>query len=429
MNPMTRRRFLGAALPVVAGASGMVRGWAADAAKPTSLERIRGMMLGTFLGDALGGPIEFQAREAIQKLENPPKVWKDGEVLDAPAREAAAKRLVWRSYKELRPKPESYGQWNDFSERGTITDDSRHKLVLLAALHRAAETKRLPMSVRDLAKAYLEWPECPAMRSRPKYRELAADWLEEWQFSARWVLGVRDEPWARPPERMWNGIPTCCGQMTLPPVAALYVGQPERAYRAAYQLAYFDNGFGRDMNAALVAGLATALATPMDPKSPREAWETVLKSIRNTDPYGYGKIRWSTRAVHRWMELALNAARDSARQPARLFAVFDEQFRLNSKWEAQVPFVVTLGCLALAEYDPIAAWQLSLEWGWDTDSYAQMVGAFIGALYGPGLFEASAKTAMLERLRADVDVDLEAECRFLDELNQQNRERPPVAEA
>ena len=49
-------------------------------------ERIRGLLLGSFIGDALGGPIEFQPKEAVAKLPNPPKPWVSGEKLDAAAR-------------------------------------------------------------------------------------------------------------------------------------------------------------------------------------------------------------------------------------------------------------------------------------------------------------------------------------------------------
>jgi hypothetical protein len=52
-------------------------------------------------------------------------------------------------------------------------------------------------------------------------------------------------------------------------------GEPEKAYRAAYALAFIDNSWGRDMIAALVAGLAVALVTPTDPKAPAAAWERI----------------------------------------------------------------------------------------------------------------------------------------------------------
>jgi ADP-ribosylglycohydrolase len=385
-------------------------------------------MLGTAIGDALGGPIEFQPRDAVQRLPNPPKLWRDDEVMDAVARTAAVARLELRAYTPLRPKPESYGQWNENSAPGTITDDTRQKLILLHALNAAERAGAWPIGVRDFAQAYRDWPLTAAVTNHPAYVPLAADWLEEYILAARWVLGERNPRWALPPERLWIGLPTCAGQMALLPLAAVFAGEPERAYRAAYQLAFIDNGWGKDMNAALVAGLAEALVTPADVKSPRAAWDPVLAAMRRTDPYQYGQIRWTHRSVHRWLDLAHKFAREAEGRPARLFATMEKEFQYTTKWEAHVPFVVVFACLALADYDPLAALQLSLEWGHDTDSYAQLLGAFIGALHGPGLFRAQWRDAVTRRLQADNQFDMETECRTLARWHQLARTKELIRE-
>lgn len=388
--------------------------------------RIHGLLIGGYLGDALGGPVEFQEAAKVQALPDPPKRWRDDEVFDAPARAAAAARLRLRPYAPLRPVSESYGQWGSNCPPGTVTDDSRHKLVLLHALRAADRADAWPLDVRGLAQAYLDWPARPVVAENPEFRAQCADWLEEWQLAARWVLGERDAARALPPERMWQGLPTCCGQMTLPPLAAVFAGRPDDAHRAAWHLAFFDNGFGRDLNAALVAALATALVTPSDPAQPKPAWDAVLAALRETDPYRHRKIRWSQRAVDRWLDLALRAAREAEGRPARMFAVFEQEFRHSSKWEAQVPFVVAFGCLALAEFEPLPAMQLTLEWGHDSDSYAQLLGAFTGALFGPGIFPAAWREAVAARLAADFSEDLEAQVDLLDRLRRRARTEAPV---
>jgi ADP-ribosylglycohydrolase len=389
-------------------------------------ERIRGLVFGSAIGDALGGPIEFQSRERVQQLEHPPKVWQEGEKLDANARASAAARLRLRPYSPLRPGTESYGQWNHDSPPGTITDDTRHKLVLLLALHGAEARGTWPVTVHSLARAYLEWPETRAVMGKPGYEALAKDWLEEWQFAARWVLGERDLERALPPERMWQSLPTVCGQMTLLPLAAIDAGQPERAYRAAYELWFFDNGLGKDLNAAIVAGLSVALTTPLPVDGARSAFEAIFAAMRRTDPFRFGKIRWSERAVDRWLNLALRLARSAQGEPARLFDALERQFALSTKWEAQVAFVVAISCLEIADYHPLAALQLSLEWGHDSDSYAQLVGAFVGAVHGDALFPKAWAHAVESRLLADHKVDLEQECRFLSRVHEKANERKLV---
>ncbi|MHC4520201.1 MAG: ADP-ribosylglycohydrolase family protein, partial [Planctomycetota bacterium] len=314
-----------------------------------------------------------------------------------------------------------YAHWTVHAAPGTVTDDSRHKLVLLDALRQAESAGAWPFNVRALAKAYMEWPKREAVRSRPGYAELSEAWLEEWLYATRWVLGERDPGKSLPPERLWNGLPTCCGQMVLLPLAAVFAGRPVDAYRAAYHLAYFDNGWGKDLNAALVAGLATALVTRAKKGTRSERWEPILTTLRKTDPYHYGEIPWTHRSVDRWLDVALRLAREAEKRPARLFAALEREFRQTIKWEAQVPFVVTFAVLALAEYDPLAALQLSIEWGHDTDSYAQLVGAFIGAVHGAAVFDAELREVVRGRLRLDYGADVDAYVELLERLRRRNR--------
>lgn len=422
-----KRIFLAVFTAVVLQQAWLLGAAPGTGATPDVAQRVRGLILGGALGDALGGPIEFQPRPRIQELPDPPKIWVEGEKLDAAARAATAGRLRLRSYRELRPGVESYGQWNPLSVPGTITDDTRHKLVLLHSLHTADEAKAWPIGVGNLAQSYLEWPKTRAVVGRTGYDELAKDWLEEWQFAARWVLGERDLARALPPERMWQSLPTCSGQMTLLPLAAMFAGRPDEAYRAAWHLGFFDNGIGKDLNAALVAGLAQALVTPVQPGQARAAGESVWRTMRGVDPLRFGKIRWTERAVDRWLNLALKLAHDAEAQPARMFAAMEKEFATTTKWEAQVPFVVAFACLELAEHDPLAALQLTMEWGHDSDSYAQVAGALIGALHGPDLFPAPWRNAVVERLKADHGTDLLEECAFLDRLRELGRRRSLVS--
>ena len=373
-------------------------------------ERLRGLLLGGFIGDAVGGPIEFQAPQRVHALAQAPKRWEDGEVWDAAAAEAAAGRLRLRSYAELRPEPESYAHWTPRAEAGTVTDDSRHKLVLVQALRNARAAGAWPLDRATLARAYLAWPQNDCLDRHPAFRVICDDWLREWRQAARWVLGDRDRSRALPPERLWTGLPTCCGQMTLPPLAALHVGKPEAAYLHAYDLAFFDNGFGLDLNCSLVAVLAEALSlpAPATPLDRRRAWSRLQQVVREVDPYRYANVPWTPRPAVRWLDLALQAARAAEGRPARLFARLEREFAQTIKWEAQVPYVVAWACLELADYEPLAALQLSLEWGHDTDSYASVVGAMIGALHGASIFPEALGAPVVERLKADYSEDLEA---------------------
>lgn len=424
---VSRRRFLHSAAAVLALQRTTVA--AAEQTASTSREqsyrdRVEGLLIGTFIGDALGGPVEFQEPQKVDALPAPPKRWREGEVLDDDALAAAAARLKLRSYRELRPVPEPYAHWSHNAEPGTITDDSRHKLILLHAMRTAQRNNAWPMTAADLARAYLDWPQSAPIRQRADYTAICAEWLHEYHLSARWVLGERDIAKSRPPERMWSGLPTCCGQMSFPPLAAIYPDDPSRAYRAAYDLAYIDNGWGRDMNAALVAGLATALVTQADLRRPEAAWQHIFSAMRSTDPYGYHEVPWTQRAVDRWLDFALQAAHDANHQPARLFARLDDEFHDTIKWEAQVPFVVAFASLAICRYQPLAALQLSIEWGHDTDSYAQLLGAFVGALHGRSIFPSLLHSTVTRRLQLDYGENLNEAVELLVGLRENAGGRP-----
>jgi len=272
------------------------------------------------------------------------------------------------------------------------------------------------LSVNGLAQTYMQWQGKPGTN----YDEaIITDWLEEWRYASAWILGERNPDKARPPERMWNGLPTCCGQMTSLPLAALYPGDPQSAYKACYALSFFDNGFGKDLNAALVAGLASALTGPSEAAN---AWTIILKTMREMDPYHYGDIRWTTRSVDRWLDEVHKVVDQSKGEPRRLFDQLEKIFSNTIKWEAQVPFVVAFACLQIAEYDPLAALQLSIEWGHDTDSYAQLVGAFVGAIHGVGVFPEALVKPVHERLLADFDSDLEKDAAFLESVAQSTKQ-------
>lgn len=380
---------------------------------PAFRDRVEGLLVGSLIGDSLGGPVEFQDPQKIAALKDGPKQWRDGDVLDDAALAAAAARLKLRSYRQLRPVPEPYAHWSHDAEPGTVTDDSRHKLIMLHALRSADRNNSWPISAADLARAYLDWPKSEAVRKHGDYAVICAEWLGEYHLAARWVLGERNIAKARPPERLWNGLPTCCGQMSFPPLAAIFPGDPTSAYRAAYNLAFVDNSWGRDMNAAVVAGLAETLATEVDPVRPHVAWQQVFATMRSTDPYGYREVPWTHRSVDRWLDFALQAADQAERQPARLFARLNDEFRNTIKWEAQVPFVVVFASLAICNYQPLAALQLSIEWGHDTDSYAQLLGAFVGAMYGARLFSGEMRSLVSDRLKLDYAADLGADVDLL----------------
>ena len=109
---------------------------------PARPERIRELLIGTLIGDALGGPFEFQPKETWWKLPQPPKIWQPDEVLDARAMDELRQWVRLQSYQHMRPLLVPYAHWSTNAVPGTITDDSRHKLILPLALRWTTEAGR-----------------------------------------------------------------------------------------------------------------------------------------------------------------------------------------------------------------------------------------------------------------------------------------------
>ncbi len=122
-------------------------------------------------------------------------------------------------------------------------------------------------------------------------------------------------------------------------------------------------------------------------------------------------------SIDRWLNFAESVAKQAQGEPAKLSALLDAEFGAATKWEAQVCFVAAFAPLLLCEYDPLAAFALSIEWGHDTDSYAQLLGAFLGALHGPEIFPAALRTQVTQRLSLDYGEKLSEQVELLERLS------------
>ena len=386
-------------------------------------DRIRGLLLGSLIGDAAGGPVEFKSRAERKKWLPDARSWPDSQRLDDRRIEQLSEEFPLLSYKELRPQAASYGPWAAEAPAGTITDDSRLKIVLLDALSQLKGTKR-SLSQRDLAQAFIDFGASKRVTNNAGYDKLYDDSFAEFNYAARWILGERNPDLAKPVSRLWGGIGTCSGQMCLPPLAAVYAGDPQQAYRAAYAIGFIDQGVGKDMNAALIAGLAAAIADNANHMSIR--WENTLRIIRDTDPFRYQDIRYVSRELNKWLDFAKNAARRADGKPKDLYAILETEGQPVYWWDAHFIIVCAFSLLHLCDFQPLAAMHLALDFGHDTDSVAQMIGGFAGAIHGTKLFPQAIRDTVASRLRAEYFVDIDTWVDLLVELSDRANYPNPI---
>jgi len=354
--------------------------------------------LGSMIGDAAGGPIEFKTRPERRGLPHGIREWAADERVTDGELDALESSFELLPYRGIRDGAEPYGQWRKEAPAGTVTDDTRFKIILMRALHRAHEEGGFPIDSTDIARAFLRFIDDPRIRADHELAALNEEWLREFLMAARWELGERDTAVALPPERLWGGIPTVSGQMMFPPLAALYPGEPEAAYRAAYALSFIDNGSAKDLNASIISGLSVALGGA--------DWEAVKRGMVETDPYRYGEIPWLKRTGTYWLGFAERVAQEADRRPARLFRLLEEGLGATTYWEAHVPFACMFAVLEFCDYRLLAAMQLLLAFGHDTDSNAQLLGAFVGAIHGPEAFPEESRKQVAERLESDYGEDV-----------------------
>ncbi len=335
-------------------------------------DKIYGMLIGSAIGDAAGGPVEF-VHPPLKSQWTTPNTKLTQEALNA-----LADSFKLRDYLK---KAEPFAQWEDYARAGTITDDTRFKIILFNTLieYDGALTEQ------NFAQEVLNF----RSRVQNKYKSWFDKWIPEIAFATQWVLGQREQ--AYPPERIWGGIPTMEGQMPFLPIAALNLQNPEWCYLKSYELGYFDIGIAKDINSALVAGLARALQQDGN-------WQNVEKAMRETDPYNYNNVLYVPRRLAEWLDKSHWFVKRADGNVAKLFEILENELQTKTWWEAWVPVVVVFSIAEIAQYDPLASMQLILEFGHDTDSYAQVMGAFMGAIHGKDIFPEKMRNIVNKRM-------------------------------
>lgn len=337
------------------------------------MDKIEGLLIGSAIGDAAGGPLEFVYPPLRSKWTTADRV------VSKEAISALADSFKLRPY----PKAaEPFAQWESYAPAGTITDDTRFKMILFNTLKYHYGRLNRQNFAREVLNFRQRLPE--------KYQPWFDQWIPEIAYATRWALGERKK--AYPPERIWGGIPTMEGQMPFLPIAALYPVNARAAYLKAWELGYFDNGIAKDINSALVAGLVGAL-------QPEADWMTVERYMRETDPYNFNNVLYVPRRMSEWLGLAHGFVKSADGHINRLFDIMERGLQTKTWWEAWVPVVVVFACAEIVDYQPLAAMQLIIEFGHDTDSYAQVMGALMGAIHGKDVFPEDMRRTVNQRLK------------------------------
>lgn len=412
-----RRRFLSCVAALAATPLG------ADETAADS--RRRGLLIGSLIGDALGGPIEFAPPSKVRSIMPDARSWPTDRVVDATVNAELARSLTMHRYAPLRPETAAYGPWKASAAKGTITDDSRHKIVLVRALRTMLREGRRSLKQQDLAREFIRFQPREGQTPDAATASLLEEGLREYRYASRWILGDRNPDVALPAERLWSGVSNCSGQMTLLPLACLFPSDPEAAYRATFEIDFIDAPIARDIVSAINAGLAAVLDRTLDAESPTGRWKRMFAAMRNTDPYRFAEVPYAGRPLHRWLDLADSIVERSGGRPAEAYRLLESEGKPVYYWDAHFTLLVPVTLLKLCQFDPLAAMHLTLDFGHDTDSYAQVLGAMIGAIHGADLFPSSMRESVSLRLLDDFGESVDDWSRTIDLIAESLRREPP----
>ena len=138
--------------------------------------------------------------------------------------------------------------------------------------------------------------------------------------------------------------------------------------------------------------------------------------MREVDPYGYNKTLYVSRELTKWLDVAHSFAQRSEGNVARLFKIMEQELQTTYWWEAWVPIVVVFAVAEVADYHPLASMQIIMEFGHDTDSYAQVMGAILGAIHGKDVFPEKMRSTVNHQMKEEFGQDVDTWMKLLQNL-------------
>ncbi len=129
--------------------------------------------------------------------------------------------------------------------------------------------------------------------------------------------------------------------------------------------------------------------------------------MRETDPYRLNKVPFAGRPLHRWMDMAEDVANRAQRRPAKLFELLETDGRPTYWWDAHYTLLVPMAMLHFCDFNVAAALHLTLDFGHDTDSYAQVLGCLGGAVCGVDVFPKSMRDAVRQAVMTEYGEDVD----------------------
>lgn len=381
--------------------------WDEQLTKELYYDKVLGMLVGSAIGDAMGAPTEMWHRHQIKAQYG----YVDS--MDIVTREGS---------------PE--GPWETNLPAGATTDDTRWKFLMGKFLTQEGKPQD---SLNDKAFAQFiiehytarkkELKNADELTPQETERRLRHTlWLQEWANVSVPYLAGDLTGYSYALNKFYGGEMACAGMLYAPVVGAYYPAMPDRAYREAYRLGFFDLGYARDITGLTAAYVSEAM-------KPGATIETITKVTRITDPLNYFDSRLINRSAYRIHQTAKSIVHEAKSlttgsltpgSPPKNFkrdTLFHHQlqkaYALLENNLQDIPFhaaeihLINLTALEFSEGDFAMAMEFIVNFGRDNDTVAAVTGAILGAYWGASGLPPSFLKKALQINKEIVGIDLE----------------------
>ncbi|WP_339717799.1 ADP-ribosylglycohydrolase family protein [Cyclobacterium amurskyense] len=337
-------------------------------------DKVKGLIVGSAIGDAMGAPTEMWAREDIQKTYG----WVTG--LDTMVREVS---------------PE--GIWKANLPAGGTTDDTRWKALIVDFM---SEQNSLSLDVDAFSNHIIQTYEAYFNRYKSLKPDQTKDleetnlkvlWLQEWYKVSLAIKENKLKPYQKAMGKFYGGEMVCAGLLYAPALGLLYPSDPEMAYNQAYNLSIYDLGLAKDISALSAAMTSAALTANGNQNE-------VLRVLKDIDPEGYFSSRLVGRSSYRVYELALDIvaeAKDSLGTDLkpnkttlipessilRAYQLLDQNLQDMPFHAAEIHLHV-LTAMLFNDFKFKETMIFLVNYGRDNDTTAAIAGAILGAYHG-----------------------------------------------
>ena len=376
--------------------------------RPELFNKVKGMLIGSAIGDAMGAPTEMWSRDYI-KME-----YGFVDHLDSMVRE---------------PSPE--GTWRMNLPAGGTTDDTRWKKLMVQYL--LTTGSKGEFSAKDFASLLVKEYEA-AIKGLKNTEGFAPEpyedqarrmaWLQEWALVARPFVAGQYLEYTEALSRFYGGEMVCGGLLYAPAAGLLFPGNPLKAYEQTYKISIFDIGYARDLSSLIAAMTAQGMAKGA-------TGESMLSVFRDIDPQGFFKSRLVGRSAYRILREARQIIYetqklqwsdvDSTKLPhpkhVRLDALYltrmQKAFELLDVKNQDMPFhageitLEVLTAMLFADFDFEKALIFLVNYGRDNDTTSAILGGVLGAFCGADHLPTRLVEPVLRENKKLLETDLE----------------------